>query len=371
MAYELNFQLLGQPVDVAGAVQTGYQHGRALRQQAQQDRAFEMLARDPNSAEARALLVASGHPEQARQFREWGREDRRQEMFRSAFGGGTPAAPSAFPAANAPVSPAGSPPAAIPGAPAVMPPAAPPAAPAASASPFAMNGQNLPPLDPNLMRQYYAEDPEGAQQLAAAWNQLDATQRAQQTRRFAAAVPILSEVARLPVEQRGAAVRAQRDYLVSNGWTPEQVENYASNPSDQTTRMLLRMGVPIADQRQFFAVNDTAPGTVGRDPITGRVTYANPTQPRTETSYDANGNEILATVPGSPAIGPDANLFGGGAQGGSVAPAPQRRTATNPQTGERITVEQDPATGEWRPVTEAPAFQPAPGGAASGQRPFP
>lgn len=369
MGYDVNFALLGQPVDIAGAVQAGYQHGRALRQQGLQDRAFQLLATDPNSPEGRRLLVEAGHPEQSRQFREWGIEDRRREMYRAAFGGGTAPAPTsaAFPAANTPAAPAGAPPAAIPAAPGVAGPSASVAPPA----PVSAAPQNLPPLDANLMRQFYAEDPEGAGQLTEAWNRLDATQRAQQTRRFSAAVPILSEVARLPVEQRAAAVRSQADFLVSNGWTPEQIEHFAADPSDLNIRMLLRMGVPIAEQRQFFAPLEGAPGAVYRDATTLAPIAANPTPPRQEQYSDAEGNLHSATVPGSPAIGPGANLFGAGTQGGQAQPAPQRRTATNPQTGERITVEYNEQTGQWQPVTEAPAFRPAPGGPASGQGGFP
>lgn len=37
MAYEINWSLLGQPVDVAGAVQHGYQYGSALRQRQQEE----------------------------------------------------------------------------------------------------------------------------------------------------------------------------------------------------------------------------------------------------------------------------------------------------------------------------------------------
>lgn len=370
MAYELNFSLLGPPSDVASAVQAGYQRGREMRLQNMQESAFDMLARDPNSAAGRAMLVRSGRPDLARQFRQWGREDRREEMFRSAFSGGAPApvaTPSAFAPASPATAPAENPPAPVSAAPVPMTAPAVTAPPAPSAAPAS---SRLPPLNPVLMQQYYAEDPEGAQQLVQTWNQLDAMQRAEQTRRFAAAVPILSEVARLPVEQRGAAVRSQADYLVSNGWTPEQVENYAADPSDQNTRMLLRLGVPIAEQRQFFAPLEGGQGAVYRDPNTLAPIAANPSQPRTEASWDANGNQMLTTVPGTPAIGPGANLFGSGAQGGTVAP--QRRTATNPQTGERITVEQDPQTGQWRPVAdEAPGFRPAPGGAAPGQRNFP
>lgn len=72
---------------------------------------------------------------------------------------------------------------------------------------------------------------------------------------------------------------------------------------------------------------------------------------------------------GTYTIVPPSQIQGGG-QGGQ--PPPQRRTATNRQTGEQITVEQDPQTGEWRPVTEeAPAFRPAPGGPAPRQGNFP
>lgn len=376
MPYDINFSLLGAPVDVGAAVTAGYERGRQMRMQGQQDSAFSMLSRDPNSAEGRRLLIASGRPDLARQMRTWGQEDRRQDYTRAAFGGapvppalGAATAPavSAFtPAAAAPVTPAGAPPATVPASPAPM---AAPAAPAPSAAP-AGPGQ----LNPQLMQQFFAEDPDGARELLTSWRALNTAQQAEQTRRFTAAVPILSEVARMPLPQRGAAIMSQAAYLVQNGWTPEQVQAFAADPNDQSIRMLLRIGVPIAEQRQFFASIEGGAGQVYRDPITLGVDAANPSPPRTENYYDENGNEMIRTVPGTPAIGPGASLFGAGAQPGQVQPVPPqvgevRRgyrfrggDPANPQSWEPAGASQTSATPAWA--------TPVDGGAGPGQQGF-
>lgn len=299
MAYEIRWDMLGAPVNVGASVNAGFERGREMRMRGEQERAFSLLADDPDNAEGRALLVESGRPDLARQFRQWGREDRREDMWRSAFGANpavaTPATPpaAAFPTATAPNTPP---------APAPARPAAPAAPPAAS--------QALPPLNPTTMRQFFAEDPEGAQQFVQAWNQLDGLQRATETRRYASAVPILSELARLPVESRAAEIAANQSYLLSHGWTAEELQSFASDPSDQRIRRLIRLGVPIAEQREFFAPIEGGAGQVYRDPVTLGVQAANPAPPRTEQSYDANGNQMFVTVPGTPAIGPGASLFG-------------------------------------------------------------
>lgn len=342
---QIRWDLLGAPVNVAAAVNAGFERGREMRLRGQQESAFGMLARDPNSAEGRALLVESGRPDLARQFRQWGREDRREEMWRSAFGGATPTPqPSALAPAGAPVG-------AVPGTEAPAQPSAPTVAPAASQGP----GQ----LNPELMRRFMMEDPEGARELLTTWNSLNDMQRAEQTRRFAAAVPILSEVALMPVSQRGQAVLAQAPFLIQNGWTQEQIQAFAADPNDQSIRMLLRMGVPIAEQRQFFAPIEGGPGNIYRDPVTLGVQAANPAPPRTEQVFDAQGNQYFQTVPGTPAIGPDANLFG---QGATVQPTlEQLPTVATPQEASQLppgTRFRDPE-GNIRTVPGGPQARPA------------
>lgn len=322
MGYDLNFQLLGQPVDVGSAVQAGYQRGREMRLQNMQESAFDMLARDPNSAAGRALLVRSGRPDLARQFRQWGREDLNEDMRRRALGlppmsalGGpavTPA-PSAFAPmapANTPTAPAGSPPAMAP--------------PAPSAPPTASGGRLN--LDQDVMRQWFASDPAGAREFLTSWDALNDAQREIATQRFTAAIPVLVQALSVPYEQRRALIQGQTADLTANGWSAEEIASF--DPTDANVQLLVRRGLPIAQQRDFFAPSEAAPGTVGRNRFSNDVMYANPTQPRTEVSYDADGNEILSTVAGQPAIGPGAYLFGGGAQAGAVAPA------TAPQVGE-------------------------------------
>lgn len=355
MGYDLNFSLLGQPVDIGGAIATGYQHGRQMRQQAQQDSAFAMLARDPNSAEGRALLTASGRPDLARQFRTWGIEDRRDDFRRRVLGGPSALAPAGAPTASAfapttppapsnvvPV-PAGSPSTSVSGVPAPVTPPAPVVAPAAP--------QPAPGLNMDVMRQYFAEDPQGAQELLTTWNNLTEAQQAIATQRFTAAIPVLTTALSVPYEQRRAFIQSHAAELTQNGWSAEEIAGF--DPTDTNTQLLIRRGLPLTQQRDFFSTNDTAPGTVGRNRFSNRVEFANPTQPRTEVSYDANGNEILSTVPGTPALGPDANLFGAGAQGGAVQPA------TPPQVGEvrrgyRFRGGNPADPGSWERVGGAP-----------------
>lgn len=357
MAYDLNWSVLGAPVDVGAAVQAGYQTGRARRLQGMQDSAFSRLAADPTDREGLALLVGSGHADQAHQMREWGREDRGRDWARAAMGGGAaPAFPTGAAATPSAFAPA---PAAGPSAPVPAAPAAPVAAPGA---PAASPGQ----LNPQIMRQWFLEDPQGARQFQSAWASLDDAQRATETRRFAAAVPILAELGRVPLAQRSAAITAQQPYLTQHGWTAEEVQHFAADPSDTNIRMLMRMGVPIAEQHTFFAPLSDAPGTVYRDPFTQDVTAANPTPPRDETYYDQHGNQVIRTVPGTPAIGPGARLFG------TVAPAdmpgglPQPGSVVNGfrYHGPAPTGPQDPALNDrsnWTAV-EGGAGQPqAPG----------
>lgn len=330
MGYDLNFQLLGQPVDIGGAITTGYQHGRQMRQQAQQDSAFAMLARDPNSTEARALLTASGRPDLARQFRTWGIEDRRDAFRRGILGGDTalpsvgaptasafaPAVPPAVAPAPANVAPvaAGSPPVAVSAPPAAMAPPAPVAAPAAS------QGLNM-----DMMRQYFAEDPDGARELLTTWNSLTEAQQEIATRRFTAAIPVLTTALSVPYEQRRAFIQSHAAELTQNGWSTEEIAGF--DPTDTNTQLLIRRGLPLAQQRDFFAPIDGGPGQVYRSRFGLGVEAANPSPPRTETYYDEDGNEIRRSIPGTPALGPGANLFGAGAQGGQVQPAA-------PQVGE-------------------------------------
>lgn len=60
MGLDINWGLLGQPVDVAGAVWNGFQEGRQLKKQMQVDSAFSALAKNPNDPAAMTRLAATG-----------------------------------------------------------------------------------------------------------------------------------------------------------------------------------------------------------------------------------------------------------------------------------------------------------------------
>lgn len=65
MAYELNWSMLGQPVDVGGAVQAGYEHGLALRRQ-QTEAAFQDQERQRQTETRSALsdyMLAGRQPQ--------------------------------------------------------------------------------------------------------------------------------------------------------------------------------------------------------------------------------------------------------------------------------------------------------------------
>lgn len=353
MSYELNFALLGAPVDVGAAINAGYQTGRARRLQGMQDSAFATLATNPNDPAGLSQLVASGHPEQAHQMREWGREERGRDWARAAqggaaFPGATLAAPAPGAFAPATASPAAMDASAAPAA-ALPAPSAPASAPAAPRAP----GQ----LDPEVMRRWFMEDPEGAHQFQTAWSGLTASQRAAEGQRFVAAEPVLATAATLPYARRRAFIAQSAPELVRNGWSQQELDSF--DPTDENVQVALRHAMPIAEQHTFFAPLEGSPGAVYRDPLNLNVTAANPTQPRDETYYDANGNQVIRTVPGTSAIGPGAALFG---QGATIQPSLDLPTVATPQEAARLapgTRFRDPE-GNVRTVPGGPT-QPASG----------
>jgi hypothetical protein len=213
-----------------------------------------------------------------------------------------------------------------------------PAAPAASARP----GQP----DPDIMRQWFAADPAGAREFLTTWSSMNEAQQAIATQRFTAAIPVLTQALSVPYEQRRAFIQQQSADLIANGWSAEEIASF--DPTDTNTQLMIRRGLPLAQQRDFFAPIEGGAGQVYRDRFSLGVDAANPSPPRTEVRYDEAGNEIIATVPGTPAIGPDANLFGAGARAGSATPTvpPGTRETYNGRTYELS------PQGTWEDVTE-------------------
>src|SRR3569833_2192663 len=119
---DIEWSLLGPPVDVPGAVLQGYQTGRALQTQRNQDSALHALSANPDDSAAQNALMAV-NPELAINYQRatLAREDAmRKTRARGAasdviraFAPPVTAAPAAFaqpvPPVNAPVAPAGGP----------------------------------------------------------------------------------------------------------------------------------------------------------------------------------------------------------------------------------------------------------------------
>lgn len=333
---EINWSLLGAPVNVGAAVNAGFERGREMRLRGQQESAFALLARDPMSREGLALLTASGRPDTARQMRQWGLEDSRRARAAALLGGGQPSAfagsspaapvpagPSA-PTASAFATPAPSVGPAAP-IPAATPPAASPSAPVAATA--------APQLDQAAMQAWYREDPEGAREFQTQWTSFNDAQRAAATQRFVAAQPVLGELMNMGYQQRRAFIQQQAPALLNAGWSQQELA--AFDPTDANVRTMLRYAVPVANQRAYFAPQEGGAGAVYRNPETLDVIAANPAQPRTEQAFDEQGNQFFRSVPGTPAIGPGADLFGSGAAAPSLTQG-ELPTVATPQEAAQL-----------------------------------
>jgi hypothetical protein len=223
----INWALLGEPVDVQGAVNRGFQTGRALRRQSIEDSAAATLAMNPSDPDALSRL-ASVDPEKA-----WAYQDHADKVkaraFREAVLGAGP--PSAF---GAPVAPA-------PGAfgmsaPAVEPPmtAAPTPPPAASA---------VPSLNTGALAQYFALDPDGAKDVASFVQGLDKTQRETMAAKYKAAGPVLVRAQQLPYAQRRGLIEAAKPALLGQGWTEQEIG--AFDPTDQNLNGLATAAMTV------------------------------------------------------------------------------------------------------------------------------
>lgn len=107
MAVAIDWSLL-KPVDFAGAVQTGFERGRQMRLQRDQEGALAALARNPDDPEARGVLwrtnpaVASAFEASALKRAEAGREtEARGALADWVMGGGQVPQRGAFPQRNA------------------------------------------------------------------------------------------------------------------------------------------------------------------------------------------------------------------------------------------------------------------------------
>ncbi len=225
------------------------------------------------------------------------------------------------------------------GAPPPTAPAAPPPQPS-----------GLPELTPDVMRTLAVLDPEQAGQIFTTLRTMDTAQR----ERMSAANLYLGNFAQhlrgVPLAQRQAEIQRRAPDLLAHGITQEQIQGFT--PDDTNLDYVIQSAMDVerlASRANPHPVPTTQGGSVvdtnSIDPQTGqaRVLYESPT-------ISGPGGE---TYPRPPA----------------ASGRPQPQTAINPRTGQRLQL--NPQTNQWEPMpVEAPAFRPAPGGAAAGQQGF-
>lgn len=186
-------------------------------------------------------------------------------------------------------------------------------------------------LDPQQLMELRLAGPRGTQ-VADAYEGMSTAERAATERRATTGLRVARSLLNLPQEQVMPAFQAAIPELVQNGFTEQELQAIAQNGlTREELQGLVQRGLPYlpASYRTVDGevIDERLLGT-GEDP---RV-YASEYVPTTEG---------LATRPGG-------RNFGGA--------GPQTRQARNRQTGQIETLQQDPRTGEWRPV---PAPRPA------------
>lgn len=257
---EIDWSLLGPPVDISGAVQQGYQTGRALRTQRNQDSALHALSTNPDDVAAQNALMAINpelaiHYQQASLARQDAARKGQARLATSdvirAFGPPQAAVPSAFAqpaAAAAPSFPAAqqnAPGAAIPAADAapsiasapVMPvtaqapsPAAggvlDPSHPVTQAVGAAVSSQRMSPTEAVAELARYA-DPEQVQQVLGTIKNMDAMRLAQLSEANDAMGVAAQTLLSIPDDAnhtaRRQALMAQADQLTQHGITTDQL----------------------------------------------------------------------------------------------------------------------------------------------------
>lgn len=238
-----------------------------------------------------------------------------------------------------------------------VPPAAAPSAPS-SAQPGAI--PRLSPQDELALRM----SGERGNQIAEAIRGMDTQQRAITARRAQAGGQVAQALQRVPEERRAAMFQSYVPTLIAQGFTQEEINALgASGFGDQVLEGYIRQ----SDLASRLARAGGEGFTLGE----GQVRYG------------PNG-EVIASGPAQRPryypVQPGGRLeLDPSYQGPTTdAPPPQRRTATNPQTGERIEVEYNPQTGQWQRVTGPVSTQtgtapdwPVPGGRASVPGNFP
>lgn len=248
---DIRWDILGPPVDIGAAFRNGMETGRATMRRNQRDQAISALAHDPSNPQAVSALAAID-PESAWKFEAHAREQRIREGIGQVLGG--PTQPSALaPAAPLPPAPAmdGL------GAPA---PVASPTAPTAPAS--APAGYNQ-----DALRRLFAEDPGTAKQVMEFIQSATKEEREAVAARYAAAVPLLTEAARMPYEQRRAFIMQQAPALIAQGWTQEQLAGF--DPTDTNIRGQIAIGTPLKDYQHPPAMQQNYEFLNGIDPKLG------------------------------------------------------------------------------------------------------
>lgn len=186
-----------------------------------------------------------------------------------------------------------------------------------------------------------------------ALSQLDGAQASAAVERWQRVAPLLMAAReKTSPEERRAYIQQVLPQVAQLGIPQQEIEAILADPSDARLDAHLNLGTTMAQaleqsSPQLMAAPQGG-AIVGVDRRTGQpnVLYESP------TIAGPNG-EIYARPP---------------AASGRTQP----QTAINPRTGERLQL--NPRTNQWEPIstqTGAAPDWPIPGGAASGQRPFP
>lgn len=222
-------------------------------------------------------------------------------------------------------------------------PATPAAPPAPPTQPFRVPDE--------VLAQLVVLDPEQAAPIVNALRAMDTAQR----ERLSAANLYMANAAQhlrgIPLAERAAELQRIAPDLLAHGITQQQLQSFT--PDDRSLDYVIQSAMDV----ERLAQNANPHPMV--EPQGGRIIDTNRTDPRT-------GRPVVMSE--SPTIaGPNGEIYARPPEASSI---PRPQTAINPRTGERIQL--NPQTNQWEPVpAEAPAFRPAPGGAASGQQNFP
>lgn len=234
--------------------------------------------------------------------------------------------------------------------PAQAPAAAMPSAPAAPAA--APPAQQTFDVSPDVLRQLAVLDPERAGQIVTALNSMDTAQRA----RLQAANIYMANAAQhlrgVPMAQRAAEIQRITPDLLAHGITQQQLQGFT--PDDNSLDYVVQSAMDV--ERLAQVAN---PHYMSMEQGASIVNV---------NARNAQGQPAPRTVAESPVVTVQGMPY---ARPPEMSNMPQTRQARNRQTGQIETLQQNPQTGQWEPVTEAPAFRPPPGGAVSGQPGFP